>query len=35
MRPSSEKGRRNPALLTIVKLAQALDIHAGELLAGL
>jgi transcriptional regulator with XRE-family HTH domain len=30
-----EKGRRNPGLLTIVKLAKALDIPAGDLLAGL
>jgi transcriptional regulator with XRE-family HTH domain len=30
-----EKGRRNPGLLTIVKLAKALNIPAGDLLAGL
>lgn len=30
-----ERGRRNPGLVTIVKLARALDIPAGELLAGL
>ncbi len=30
-----ERGRRNPGLLTIVKLAKALDIPAGDLLAGL
>jgi transcriptional regulator with XRE-family HTH domain len=30
-----EKGRRNPGLLTIVKLAKALDVPAGDLLAGL
>lgn len=30
-----EKGRRNPGLLTIVKLAKALDIPAGKLLDGL
>jgi transcriptional regulator with XRE-family HTH domain len=30
-----ERGRRNPGLLTIVKLAKALDISAGDLLAGL
>jgi transcriptional regulator with XRE-family HTH domain len=30
-----ERGRRNPGLLTIIKLAKALDIPAGDLLAGL
>ncbi len=30
-----EKGRRNPGLLTIVKLAKALDVSAGDLLDGL
>ena len=30
-----ERGRRNPGLLTIVKLAKALGIPAGDLLAGL
>jgi transcriptional regulator with XRE-family HTH domain len=30
-----EQGRRNPGLLTIVKLARALEIPAGDLLAGL
>jgi transcriptional regulator with XRE-family HTH domain len=30
-----ERGRRNPGLLTIVKLAKALDVPAGDLLAGL
>jgi transcriptional regulator with XRE-family HTH domain len=30
-----ERGRRNPGLVTIVKLARALDIPAGDLLAGL
>lgn len=30
-----ERGRRNPGLLTIVRLAKALDIPAGDLLAGL
>jgi transcriptional regulator with XRE-family HTH domain len=30
-----EKGRRNPGLLTIVKLAKALDMPAGDLLSGL
>ena len=30
-----ERGRRNPGLLTIVKLAEALDIPASELLTGL
>jgi transcriptional regulator with XRE-family HTH domain len=30
-----ERGRRNPGLLTIVKLAKALDIPAGDLLAEL
>jgi transcriptional regulator with XRE-family HTH domain len=30
-----ERGRRNPGLLTIVKLAKALGIPAGNLLAGL
>jgi XRE family transcriptional regulator, regulator of sulfur utilization len=30
-----ERGRRNPGLLTIVKLAKALDIPAGDLLTGL
>lgn len=30
-----ERGRRNPGLLTIVKLAKALDIPAGDLLGGL
>lgn len=30
-----EKGRRNPGLLTIIKLAKALGIPAGDLLAGL
>ncbi|HSZ13181.1 MAG TPA: helix-turn-helix transcriptional regulator [Solirubrobacteraceae bacterium] len=30
-----ERGRRNPGLLTIVKLAKALDIPAGDLLARL
>jgi len=30
-----ERGRRNPGLLTIVKLAQALGVPAGNLLAGL
>lgn len=30
-----ERGRRNPGLLTIVKLAKALDIPAGDLLAKL
>ncbi|MGA8364513.1 MAG: helix-turn-helix transcriptional regulator [Solirubrobacteraceae bacterium] len=30
-----ERGRRNPGLLTIVKLAKALDMPAGDLLAGL
>lgn len=30
-----ERGRRNPGLLTIVKLAEALDIPAGDLLVGL
>jgi transcriptional regulator with XRE-family HTH domain len=31
----TERGRRNPGLLTIVKLAKALDMPAGDLLAGL
>jgi transcriptional regulator with XRE-family HTH domain len=30
-----ERGRRNPGLLTIIKLAKALGISAGDLLAGL
>jgi transcriptional regulator with XRE-family HTH domain len=30
-----ERGRRNPGLLTIVKLAKALDIPASDLLVGL
>ncbi len=30
-----ERGRRNPGLLTIVKLAKALGIPAGDLLDGL
>lgn len=30
-----ENARRNPGLLTIVKLATALDIPAGDLLSGL
>jgi transcriptional regulator with XRE-family HTH domain len=30
-----ERGRRNPGLLTIVKLAKALGIPAGDRLAGL
>ena len=30
-----ERGRRNLGLLTIVKLARALDVPAGDLLAGL
>jgi transcriptional regulator with XRE-family HTH domain len=30
-----ERGRRNPGLVTIVKLAKALDVPAGELLHGL
>jgi transcriptional regulator with XRE-family HTH domain len=30
-----ERGRRNPGLLTIIKLAKALGIPAGDLLAGL
>jgi transcriptional regulator with XRE-family HTH domain len=30
-----ERGRRNPGLLTIIRLAKALDIHASDLLAGL
>ncbi len=30
-----ERGRRNPGLLTIVKLAKALKVPAGDLLAGL
>jgi transcriptional regulator with XRE-family HTH domain len=30
-----ERGRRNPGLLTIVKLANALSIPASDLLAGL
>lgn len=30
-----ERGRRNPGLLTIVKLAKALKIPAGDLLSGL
>jgi len=30
-----ERGRRNPGLLTIVKLAKALEIPASDLLAGL
>lgn len=30
-----ERGRRNPGLLTIVRLAKALDIPAGDLLGGL
>jgi len=30
-----ERGRRNPGLLTVVRLAKALDIPAGDLLAGL
>ena len=30
-----ERGRRNPGLLTIVKLAKALGIPASDLLAGL
>jgi len=30
-----ERGRRNPGLLTIVKLAKALDLPARELLSGL
>jgi len=30
-----ERGRRNPGLITIVKLAKALDVPAGDLLAGL
>lgn len=29
-----ERGRRNPGLLTIIKLAKALGIPAGDLLAG-
>jgi transcriptional regulator with XRE-family HTH domain len=30
-----ERGRRNPGLLTIIRLAKALDVPAGELLTGL
>jgi transcriptional regulator with XRE-family HTH domain len=30
-----ERGRRNPGLLTIIKLAKALDVPAGDLLDGL
>jgi transcriptional regulator with XRE-family HTH domain len=30
-----ERGRRNPGLVTIIKLAKALDIPASDLLAGL
>jgi transcriptional regulator with XRE-family HTH domain len=30
-----EQGRRNPGLLTIVKLAKALEIPPGDLLSGL
>jgi transcriptional regulator with XRE-family HTH domain len=30
-----ERGRRNPGLLTIVKLAKALNLPASDLLAGL
>jgi transcriptional regulator with XRE-family HTH domain len=30
-----ERGRRNPGLLTIIRLAKALDIPASELLRGL
>jgi transcriptional regulator with XRE-family HTH domain len=30
-----ERGRRNPGLLTIVRLAKALDISASDLLDGL
>ncbi|HTA32768.1 MAG TPA: helix-turn-helix transcriptional regulator [Solirubrobacteraceae bacterium] len=30
-----ERGRRNPGLLTIIKLARALDVPAAELVAGL
>jgi transcriptional regulator with XRE-family HTH domain len=30
-----ERGRRNPGLVTIVKLAKALDVPASDLLAGL
>lgn len=30
-----ERGRRNPGLLTIVRLAKALDMPASDLLAGL
>jgi transcriptional regulator with XRE-family HTH domain len=30
-----ERGRRNPGLLTIIKLAKALGIPAADLLAGL
>jgi transcriptional regulator with XRE-family HTH domain len=30
-----ERGRRNPGLITIVKLAKALDVPASDLLAGL
>jgi transcriptional regulator with XRE-family HTH domain len=30
-----ERGRRNPGLLTIVKLAKALDIPASDLMVGL
>ena len=30
-----ERGRRNPGLITIIRLAKALDIPAGDLLVGL
>lgn len=30
-----ERGRRNPGLVTIIKLAKALDIPASDLLTGL
>lgn len=30
-----ERGRRNPGLVTIIRLARALDIEAGDLLTGL
>lgn len=30
-----ERGRRNPGVLTVVRLAKALGIPAGDLLAGL
>jgi transcriptional regulator with XRE-family HTH domain len=30
-----ERGRRNPGLLTIIRLAKALDIPAGDLMVGL